>query len=410
MRHIAKASRRSIPKTAADAALPAGRPEDAGLAAYLRKAGGFPVYDKTTVDYYPVGEAFFPAFLADLERAESYIFLEYFIIENGKMWDAVEDILARKAKAGVEVRVLYDGTCEFTKLPHSFPQYLKTLGIKCRVFARVRPFVSTHYNYRDHRKIAVIDGRVAYTGGINLADEYINHTHPFGHWKDTAIRLEGEAVRSFLQMFLQMWQVEDRQLSFEPYLSAPIPPAEQAAGWVIPYGDCPLDDQPVGEWVYTHILNQAKRYVHIMTPYLILGHELESALKFAAQRGVEVTILLPGIPDKKLAFALAKGHYKALTEAGVKIYEYAPGFLHAKSFVSDDCRAVVGTVNLDYRSLSHHFECGAFLLDVPAIAAIERDFQETLKRSTRITHQKAAHPGFWWKLGGMLMKAFAPLL
>lgn len=410
MRHITKAALRAIPATAADEALPTCRPEDAGLAAYLRKVGGYPAYDKTAVTYYPLGEDFFPAFLADLESAERYVFLEYFIIENGKMWDAVEDILERKARQGVEVRVLYDGTCEFTKLPHSFPQYLKTLGIQCRVFARVRPFVSTHYNYRDHRKIAVIDGRVAYTGGINLADEYINHTHPFGHWKDTAIRLEGEAVRSFLLMFLQMWQVEDRKLSFEPWLSASIPPAEYATGWVIPYGDCPLDDQPVGEWVYTHILNQAKRYVHIMTPYLILGHELESALKFTAQRGVEVSILLPGIPDKKLPFALAKSHYKALTEAGVRIYEYTPGFLHAKSFVSDDCRAVVGTVNLDYRSLSHHFECGAFLLDTPAIAAIERDFQETLKHSTRITPQKAAHPGFWWKLAGMLMKAFAPLL
>ncbi|MBR4992528.1 MAG: cardiolipin synthase [Clostridia bacterium] len=409
MRHIAKTSRRAIPETAAHS-LSVSRPEDAGLAAYLQKSCGFPAYDKTAVNYYPLGEDFFSALLSDLERAEQYIFLEYFIIENGKMWDAVEDILARKAEAGVEVRVLYDGTCEFTKLPHSFPQYLRTLGIRCRVFARVRPFVSTHYNYRDHRKIAVIDGRVAYTGGINLADEYINHTHPFGHWKDTAIRLEGQAVRSFLLMFLQMWQVEDRHLTFEPWLSAPIPPVQEAAGWVIPYGDCPLDDQPVGEWVYTHILNQARRYVHIMTPYLILGHELESALKFAARRGVEVSVILPGIPDKRLPFALAKSHYKALTQAGVKIYEYTPGFLHAKSFVSDDCRAVVGTVNLDYRSLCHHFECGAFLLDTPCIAAIEGDFQETLRRSTRITPQKAAHPGFWWKLGGMLMKAFAPLL
>ena len=403
MRHIAKASRRSIPKTAADAALPAGRPEDAGLAAYLRKAGGFPVYDKTTVDYYPVGEAFFPAFLADLERAESYIFLEYFIIENGKMWDAVEDILARKAKAGVEVRVLYDGTCEFTKLPHSFPQYLKTLGIKCRVFARVRPFVSTHYNYRDHRKIAVIDGRVAYTGGINLADEYINHTHPFGHWKDTAIRLEGEAVRSFLQMFLQMWQVEDRQLSFEPYLSAPIPPAEQAAGWVIPYGDCPLDDQPVGEWVYTHILNQAKRYVHIMTPYLILGHELESALKFAAQRGVEVTILLPGIPDKKLAFALAKGHYKALTEAGVKIYEYAPGFLHAKSVLADREAAFVGSVNMDYRSFQLHYECGTLMYHMPVVEELLEDMDHIMAESTLYTMEE-------WKKRSWFRRSAASLL
>ena len=377
---------------------------------YLQNFAGFPIYDGTRVTYFPLGEDMLATLLTQLEKAEKYIFLEFFIIQEGKMWDQILDVLRRKAAQGVRVRVMYDDFGCFFLLPTHFAKQLREMGIECAVFNPFRPLLTFTQNNRDHRKIISIDGKVAFTGGINLADEYINHTHPFGHWKDTAIRLEGEAVRSFLQMFLQMWQVEDRQLSFEPYLSAPIPPAEQAAGWVIPYGDCPLDDQPVGEWVYTHILNQAKRYVHIMTPYLILGHELESALKFAAQRGVEVTILLPGIPDKKLAFALAKGHYKALTEAGVKIYEYAPGFLHAKSFVSDDCRAVVGTVNLDYRSLSHHFECGAFLLDVPAIAAIERDFQETLKRSTRITHQKAAHPGFWWKLGGMLMKAFAPLL
>ncbi len=410
MRHINKVSLRTIPPTGQEQALKQLRPEDAGLAVFLREAGGFPVYGGTGVEYLPLGEAFLPALLKDLEQAREYIFLEYFIIENGYMWDAIEDVLERKAKAGVEVRVLYDGTCEFTRLPHSFPEYLKTLGIRCRVFARVRPFVSTHYNYRDHRKIAVIDGKVAYTGGINLADEYVNKTHPFGHWKDTAIRVEGPAVQSFLLMFLQMWQVEERKLTFEPYLSRPICPLEDTRGFVIPYGDCPLDDQPVGEWVYTHILNQAKRYVHIMTPYLILGHELESALKFAARRGVEVTILLPGIPDKDLPFALAKSHYSALAKAGVKIYEYTPGFLHAKSFVSDDCRAVVGTVNLDYRSLSHHFECGTYLLDVPCIAAIERDFQETLKRSTRVTLQKADHPGLKWKVLGALMKVFAPLM
>ena len=362
------------------------------------------------MDYFPLGEDFFPAFLADLESAERYVFLEYFIIENGKMWDAVEDILERKARQGVEVRVLYDGTCEFTKLPHSFPQYLKALGIQCRVFARVRPFVSTHYNYRDHRKIAVIDGRVAYTGGINLADEYVNRTHPFGHWKDTALRAEGPAARAFTRMFLEMWQVEDRKLTFEPWLSAPAPAHPEARGYVIPYGDCPLDDQPVGEWIYTHILNSAREYVHIMTPYLILGHELEDALRFAARRGVDVSIILPGIPDKKLPYALAKSHYRTLMEAGVHIYEYTPGFIHAKSFVSDGLRATVGTVNLDYRSLSHHFECGAYLLNTPAVAAVEEDFRQTLTRCHKVTWQEAAHPGAFWKLTGMLMKAFAPLL
>ena len=410
LRHITKASLHTLPPSPADDRLAREYPQDAGLARYLRTGGGFVAYDCTTTRYFPLGEAFLSAFLEDLQQAQRFIFLEYFIIENGWVWDRVEEILAQKARDGVEVRVLYDGTCEFTKLPHSFPEYLRSLGIRCRIFARVRPFVSTHYNYRDHRKIAVIDGRVAYTGGINLADEYTNRIHPFGHWKDTAVRLEGDAARSFTRMFLQMWQVEDRKLSFDPWLSvcpeAP-PPAE---GYVIPYGDCPLDDQPVGEWVYTHILNTAQRYVHIMTPYLILGHELEDALRFAARRGVEVSIILPGIPDKALPYALAKSHYRTLMEAGVHIYEYTPGFIHAKSFVSDDLRATVGTVNLDYRSLSHHFECGAYLLGCPAVAAVEEDFQQTLKRCHKVTRKEALHPGFRWKLTGMLMKAFAPLL
>ena len=410
MRHIYKASKKALPHSPAAETLAKTHPEDGGLAHYLAQAGGFQPYGGTEVTYYPLGEDFFPALLQALEQAERYIFLEYFIIEDGAMWSAVEDVLARKAKAGVDVRVLVDGTCEFTKLERGFPERLRRQGIQCRLFARIRPFVSTHYNYRDHRKIAVIDGRCAFTGGINLADEYINRTHPFGHWKDTAIRAEGPAVRSFLLMFLQMWQVEDRTLQLEPWLSAPMAAMSGAAGYVIPYGDCPLDNQPVGEWVYTHILNTAKEYVHIMTPYLILGHELEDALRFAAQRGVEVSIILPGIPDKKLPYALAKGHYKALMDYGVQIYEYTPGFLHAKSFVSDGVRATVGTVNLDYRSLSHHFECGAYLLDIPAVADVEADFQQTLKQCHKVTPQEAAHPGFGWKAAGMLMKAFAPLL
>ena len=222
--------------------------------------------------------------------------------------------------------------------------------------------------------------------------------------------MEGEAARSFLLMFLQLWQVEERSVSFGPYLQQPVPSVSEAPGYVIPYGDCPLDNQPVGEWVYTHILNVARDYVHIMTPYLILDDKLENALKFAASRGVDVSIILPHIPDKKIPFALAKTHYRTLVESGVKIYEYVPGFLHAKSFVSDGLRGVVGTVNLDYRSLSHHFECGAYLCGTPCIGDIEADFQETLKRCRRVTAQEAAHPGLYWRLVGTLMKPFAPLL
>lgn len=385
-------------------------PEDALLANYLRQYSGSPVYDHCKTDFYPLGEDFLKALLEDLESANSFIFLEYFILEDGEMWKQVEDILARKAAEGVEVRVMYDGTCEFSRLPRAFPSYLRSLGIQCRVFAPIRPFVSTHYNFRDHRKIAVIDGHTAYTGGLNLADEYANYIHPYGHWKDTAVRVDGEAARAFTLMFLQMWQVEDRSLTFEPYLTVPFTSHEDASGFVVPYGDCPLDDQFVGEKVYTHILNTAKSYVHIMTPYLILSYELENALCFAAQRGVEVSIIMPAVSDHALAYALAKTHYKTLVKNGVKLYEYEPGFVHAKSFVSDDVRASVGTINLDYRSLRHHFECAAYLCDTDCVKAVEDDFQETLSKCRAISLEDATHIGFKWSLMGTFMKILAPLM
>lgn len=407
---ITKESLHALPLTGAEKELNEKHPQDAALAHYLHSTSGFPVYKECSTDYLPLGEDFLTALIHDIENAESFIFLEYFIIEDGKMWTQVEDVLARKAAQGVEVRVLYDGTCEFSRLPHTFPAYLESLGIQCRIFAPIRPFISTHYNYRDHRKIAVIDGKIGYTGGLNLADEYANYIHPYGHWKDTAVRIEGQAARSFTMMFLQMWQVEDHTLTFEPYLSAPFSVQKNAPGFVIPYGDCPLDEQYVGEMVYTHILNTAENYVHIMTPYLILGHELESALCFAAQRGVEVSILMPAIPDHVLAYALAKTHYRHLVENGVHLYEYAPGFVHAKSFVSDDIRASVGTFNLDYRSLRHHFECAAYLCDTSCIADIEQDFQNTLAQCREITIEEASHIGLKWRVLGSLMKLIAPLM
>lgn len=410
LRRITQASSHAIPLTAASRRLRKESPSDAALAHYLREAGGFPVYDRTAVEYYPSGEAFFPALLEALESAQRFIFLEYFIIDRGEMWETVLEVLARKADKGVDVRLIYDGTCEFFRLPRRYADTLRARNIQCHVFAPIHPFVSTRYNYRDHRKIAVIDGRVAFTGGLNLADEYINRFSPFGHWKDNAVRLQGEAAKTFTLLFLQLWQMDEKDLQFEPYLSAPAEEHPQARGFVIPYGDHPLDDQPVGQSVYLHILNQATRYVHIMTPYLILDSELESALKFAARRGVDVSILLPHIPDKKLAFALAKSHYPALIAAGVKIYEYTPGFLHAKTFVSDDLRAVVGTINLDFRSLFHHFECAAYFYKTDCVDAAEEDFQKTLKQSHRITRKEAAYPGFFYKLMGIIIKAFAPLM
>ena len=409
LRRIAKESLNAIPLTGAERRLAEESPADARLSHYLRTMDGFPVYDATGVTYYPTGEDFFSALLEALRQAREFIFMEYFIIEPGVMWDQVVELLAEKADKGVDVRLLFDGTCEVFRVPRHYADDLRAKNIQCHVFAPIRPFVSTHYNYRDHRKITVVDGTVAFTGGINLADEYINAIHPFGRWKDTALRLEGEGVKTFTLLFLQMWQIDQKELSFEPYLST-AKPLPSATGYVIPYGDHPLDKELLGEQVYLHILNSATRYVHIMTPYLILDSEMESALKFAAKRGVDVTLLLPHIPDKRIPFALAKGHYPALIAAGVKIFEYTPGFLHAKSFVSDDRRAVVGSINLDYRSLCHHFECAAYLYNVPCVADIEADFQRTLKQSQAISRHQAAHPGAFYWIVGRLMKVFAPLM
>ena len=385
-------------------------PDTASLVHYLARSGCNPIYDKTDVKYFPSGETKFEELLKQLEKAEDFIFLEYFIVEEGIMWGQVLEILAKKAAEGVDVRVMYDGTCESSLLPFDYPKRLQELGIKCKVFAPVRPFLSTHYNYRDHRKIAVIDGQVAFTGGVNLADEYINEKLRFGHWKDTAIMVRGEAVKSFTLMFLQMWNVMEKSPEFYKFINVPVADVKGAKGYIMPYGDCPLDDDKTGERVYMDILNRANKYVHIMTPYLIIDGEMETALRFAAKRGVDVKIILPAIPDKKYAFALAKTHYKHLLDAGVKIYEYTPGFVHAKVFTSDDCKAVVGTINLDYRSLYHHYECAAYMYQTECIADIERDFEETLEKCTRVTKETIKQEKLGTKIVGWVLKVVAPLM
>ncbi len=382
----------------------------AALARYMSRSGCHPVYDKTAVTYFPLGEDKFDAMLRELAAAKHFIFLEYFIVSEGIMWGRVLEILAQKAAEGVDVRVMYDGTCEFALLPHDYPKRLRKLGIKCKIFAPVSPFVSTHYNYRDHRKILVIDGHTAFNGGVNLADEYINQKVKFGHWKDTAVMVKGEAVKSFTLMFLQMWGMDGGKAEFETFLAYPALPVQEARGYVIPYGDRPLDEDQLGERVYMDMLNRALQYVHIMTPYLILDGETETALKFAAERGVEVVLLLPGIPDKRIPYALAKTHYASLLESGVKIFEYTPGFVHAKVFVSDDREAVVGTINLDYRSLYHHFECATYMYGTDCIPKIEADFQATLKKCRRVTKETVRHEKWTVKLLGSLMKVAAPLL
>ncbi|MBO7709703.1 MAG: cardiolipin synthase [Lachnospiraceae bacterium] len=381
------------------------------LAAYLNRSGCFPVFHRTQATYFPLGEDMFTAMMEELKKAEKFIFMEYFIIGEGYMWGSILKVLAEKAKAGVEVRVMYDGMLEVSTLPANYCSLLKEHGIQAKPFSPIRPVISSHYNYRDHRKILVIDGKVAFTGGINLSDEYINRVERFGHWKDTAVMLKGDAARSFTLMFLQMWNITEEKPVYNPWLGMnkyDVP--AYSSGYVIPYGDCPLDGDKVGEMVYIDILNRANDYVHIMTPYLILDGELEAAITFAAQRGVDVKLILPGIPDKKLAYALAKAHYKRLTEAGVKIYEYTPGFVHAKVFVSDSRKAVVGTINLDYRSLYHHFECAAYMYETDCIPDIEKDFQATLSKCRKVTPESIKNEKLFYKVMGSLMQFIAPMM
>jgi cardiolipin synthase len=346
--------------------------------------------------------------LIRMEQAEHFIFLEYFIIYPGFMWGKILDILSRKAKEGVEVRVLYDGMNAVANLPHSYPAQLEKLGIHCKMFSPVSPFVSTHYNNRDHRKILVIDGHTAFTGGINLQDRYINREQVFGHWKDTAVMVQGEAARGFTLMFLQMWNADAREQIYEPYLKSCVPIS--ASGYVIPYNEDPNRKERVAKAVYLSILNSAKNYVYIMTPYLILDAQMSDALQFAAKRGVDVRLILPHIPDKKYAFCLAQSHYRELLEAGVRIYEYTPGFIHAKVFLCDDRDAVVGTINLDYRSLYLHFECAAYLYKVPALADIKADFTATMERSQEKSLDDAKKLPLLTRVAGKLLKVVAPLM
>lgn len=386
----------------------------ANLARYVCDRGGFPVYKNTYVKYFPSGEAKFEQLKIELEKAEKYIFLEYFIVERGEMWNSILEILERKVKEGVEVRFMYDGMCSLALLPYHYPQEMEKKGIHCRQFAPIVPALSSYQNNRDHRKIVVIDGHTAFTGGVNLADEYINKKIRFGYWKDTAVMLKGDAVKNFTVMFLQLWNIwEEKPLQCEAYFPWETDTGLErldTSGFVMPYSDSPLDHEPVGKQVYLNILNQAERYVHIMTPYLILDDEMLNALEFAARRGVEVIVIMPHIPDKKYAFYLAHTYYWELIMSGVQIYEFTPGFVHAKVFTCDDDKAVVGTINLDFRSLYHHHECAAYMYKNSAVADVEEDIQKTLKQCQRITKDTCRNYPAYQILMGRGLRLIAPLM
>lgn len=393
----------------ADDLLPLGG-DAAGQAHYLEQYAACPAYTNTETEYFPVGDLAFPRMLEELEKAEKYIFLEYFIIQPGLFWDSILAILERKAAQGVEIRVIYDDMgCMFT-LPRDYNEILTAKGIQCRVFNRFVPVMSLRLNNRDHRKLMIIDGKVGFTGGINLADEYINAHERFGHWKDSAILLEGDAVWSMTVMFLTMWDHccgwDESFDRFRP----PAAPVRPWTGYVQPYTDTPLDRETVGQAVYLNMIAKAKKYIYITTPYLVIDVATNTALCNAAKSGVDVRIITPHIPDKRYVFEVTRAHYPPLLQAGVRIYEYTPGFIHAKNFVVDGRFATVGTVNLDYRSLFLHFENGVWLCEAPCIQDICRDFHQTLKLCEPFSLRRFKHLNILLQLYRSILRLFAPLM
>lgn len=351
------------------------------------KNSNFPIYYNNNFDYYSPGEKGFPVLLSELKKAKKYIFMEYFIIEEGIMFNSILDILKEKVKEGVECRVMYDDMGSLHTLPKSYANILESYGIKAVIFNKVTPILSTIMNNRDHRKILIIDGKVAFSGGVNLADEYINKKVVHGKWLDNIIRIKGKAVDSMLVTFLTNWNAlrhED-----EDYRNFMVEHREKVKdGFIVPYSETPLDFELTAQSVYMDILNRAQYYVYIMTPYLIIDEEMINCLIHTAKKGVDVKIIVPGVADKKIIHDIGESYYDQLIKGGVKIYEYRPGFVHAKVFVSDDISSVVGTINLDYRSLYLHFENAVLLYKSKKIMDIKKDFLNALEDSVEIKHAR----------------------
>ena len=386
--------------------------EDARLqSAYLEKCASSPRFTQTETTYYPLGDVMFPAMLEELEKAEKYIFMEFFIIEPGIMWDSILDVLRRKAAQGLDVRLIYDDMACIMRLPRDYAERMESVGIRCCTFHRFQPVPTGTLNNRDHRKICCIDGVTAFTGGVNLADEYINKRERFGHWLDCGIKVRGRAAYSFTQMFLSMWDYirheEDDPVAFRPTAEALEGIGDD--GVVQPYCDSPADDEPVGETVYINMLSRAKKYVYICTPYLVVDNEIMNALTSAAKCGVDVRMICPHIPDKWYVHLVTRSYYAPLMKAGVRIYEYTPGFIHSKTFVCDDDYGICGTINLDYRSLFLHHECAVWMYKSGAIADMKASFLETLEKCEEITRESYRRP--WYvRLGQSLLRVLAPLM
>ena len=383
---------------------------------YLQNQAGFPLYKNTQTLFFNSGEGFFAKALEELEKAEKYIFMEFFILSHGKMLDPILDILERKAREGLDIRIIYDDLGCFMTLPPDFKKLMKKKGIRCLAFNPFKPILSSLQNNRDHRKIISIDGKTAFTGGINLADEYINAKERFGHWKDAAIMIHGDAAWSLTLIFLQMWNLgkKDREDIFALYPwrdteGAPVNSPIESDGYVQPYADSPVDDENVGEHVYIQIINNAKKYVYINTPYLVIDDNLLSALRLSAKSGVDVRIITPNRWDKWFVAIVSRSYYRQLILAGVKVYEYSGGFNHSKTFVSDDRVGTVGTTNLDYRSLYLHFECGVCMFKTSSLEKIKEDFLTTLPACHEITLSDCSRNAFQ-RIAQDVLRLFAPLM
>ncbi len=375
---------------------------------YLMRESGYPLYKNTSVEYLSPGEKFYPRFLQELQSAQKYIFIEFFILAEGVMWDGVYEILKRKVSEGVDVRVLFDDFGSIKRQRKGFIKTLREAGIKVAVFNKIKPSINIFMNNRNHRKIVVIDGKVAATGGINIADEYINEFERFGYWLDSAVIIKGEAVKSFIAMFCSTWEFATGERLFMGKLICDYSVKEKS--YVLPYCDDPINDKNPAEGIYMQIINTALKYVYITTPYLIIDSTMTEVLCLAAKSGIDVRIITPHIPDKWYVHPVTQYNYYELLKSGVRIFEYTPGFIHSKTFVSDDTVATVGTVNMDYRSFITHFECGVWFSGNEAVAEVKKDFENALSVSEEITIEAWKKAPLWQKIKRAILRIFAPFM
>lgn len=383
-------------------------PTGSTCADLVLNAASYPIYANTATKYYPLGDMFFPDMIADLKQAKRFIFMEYFIIDVGEVWNEIEQVLIERANAGVDVKLIYDDVGSMFTLPKKVINRLRSGGVQALPFNKITASFDMRLNNRSHRKITVIDGEIAYTGGNNIADEYANKRNKFGHWKDTHMRFTGDAVWSFSAMFLAFWHIlSPEELVYRDYLAKPDVTAQ---GYVQPLSSGPGRNDHLIESAFINLISTAKDHVYITTPYLILDNETQTALINAAHAGVDVRILIPNIPDKKIVYLATRSFVPVLMKAGVKVYTYTPGFVHAKMMMVDDERAFIGTCNMDYRSFYLHYECGALLYNVDTIPAMKTDFLSTLEVSHELTYEEVSDVTAITRLARAILRLFAPLL